>query len=102
MCGRYRLSRRKEYIAKHFGVDLDEVDWEPRYNIAPTQQVPVVRQDREGPIRYASTVRWGLIPYWATDATIGAKMINVRSETVATKPAFRESMRRRRCLVPAD
>ena len=101
MCGRYRLSRRKQLIAEYFDADY-EGEWEPRYNIAPTQQVPVVRQDRKEPVRRASTMRWGLIPYWATDASIGARTINARSETAATKPAFRESLQRRRCLIPAD
>jgi putative SOS response-associated peptidase YedK len=96
------LSRRKEYLAKHFGVDPDEMDWEPRYNIAPTQQIPVVRQDHKEPIRHASMMRWGLIPYWAKDPSIGGRTINARAETVATRPAFRDSLERRRCLIPAD
>lgn len=102
MCGRYRLSRGKEALANHFGVDPDDIDWEPRYNIAPTQQVLVIRPDRKQPIRHASTMRWGLIPHWATDPAIGVQTINARSETIATKPAFRESIQKRRCLVPAD
>ena len=102
MCGRYRLSRRKEYLAKHFGVDPGEMDWEPRYNIAPTQLVPVLRQDRKEPVRHASMMRWGFIPYWAKDPSIGARTINARAETAATRPAFRESLERRRCLIPAD
>jgi putative SOS response-associated peptidase YedK len=102
MCGRYRLSRSKEALARHFGVDPDEVDWEPRYNIAPTQQVCVVRQDRKEPVRHASMMRWGLIPSWAKDPSIGARTINARAETVAARPAFRESLERRRCLIPAD
>jgi putative SOS response-associated peptidase YedK len=102
MCGRYRLSRRKQVLAEHFGADYADGEWEPRYNVAPTQHVPVVRQDAEEPIRHISPMRWGLIPYWATDAGIGARMINARSETVAVKPAFREPIEKRRCLVPAD
>ena len=64
MCGRYRLSRRKQLIAEHFET-VDETDWKPRYNLAPTQNVGIVRQDREHPVRKFSLVRWGLIPYWA-------------------------------------
>jgi putative SOS response-associated peptidase YedK len=101
MCGRYRLSRSKEVLAEHFDVEPDD-DWQPRYNIAPTQSVPVIRQHPEQPKRLGSRMQWGLIPFWAKDPNIGFKMINARAETVATKPAFRESLRKRRCLIPAD
>src|SRR5271157_5751193 len=101
MCGRYRLTRRKQLIAKYFDTD-NEVDWEPRYNIAPSQPVGIIRQDPSRPQRYFSLARWGLIPSWASDASIGFKTINARSETVADKPAFREAFKNRRCLVPAD
>jgi putative SOS response-associated peptidase YedK len=101
MCGRYRLSRRKEFLAEHFDVEPDE-DWEPRYNIAPSQSVPVIRQHPEESKRLGSSMRWGLIPFWAKDPSIGSKMINARAETVATKPAFRDALKKRRCLIPAD
>jgi putative SOS response-associated peptidase YedK len=101
MCGRYRLSRRKQLIAEYFDT-VDEIDSEPRYNIAPTQNVGIIRQDRQQPVRKFSLVRWGLIPYWAKDPSIGQKMINARSETVVDKPAFREAFQSRRCLLPAD
>jgi len=101
MCGRYRLSRRKQILEEHFDVVSGEEDWSPRYNIAPTQLVPVIRQHPKEPRRDLSLVRWGLIPSWAKDAS-GAAMINARSETAATLPAFREGLQRRRCLVPAD
>ena len=101
MCGRYRLSRRKQLIAEYFDT-VNELDWEPRYNIAPTQNVGIIRHDRTQPVRKFSLVRWGLIPYWAKDPSIGQKMINARSETVLDKPAFREAFQNRRCLVPAD
>ena len=68
----------------------------------PTQNVPVIRQDPEQPKRLGSRMRWGLIPFWAKEPSIGFKMINARAETVATKPAFREAIRKRRCLIPAD
>jgi putative SOS response-associated peptidase YedK len=101
MCGRYRLSRSKELLAEHFNVEPDD-DWEPRYNIAPSQNVPVIRQHPDEPKRLGSQMRWGLIPAWAKDASIGFKMINARAETVATKPACRDVLRKRRCLIPAD
>jgi putative SOS response-associated peptidase YedK len=101
MCGRYRLSKRKQLIEEYFET-ANEVDWEPRYNIAPSQDVGIIRQDSSRPHREFSQVRWGLIPYWAKEASIGHKMINARSETVADKPAFREAFKNRRCLVPAD
>jgi putative SOS response-associated peptidase YedK len=101
MCGRYRLSRRKQFIQEYFDT-TDEVDWEPRYNIAPSQSVPVIRQDPAKPERRFSLARWGLIPYWAKDSSIGYKLINARSETVGSKPAFREAFESRRCLIPAD
>jgi putative SOS response-associated peptidase YedK len=103
VCGRYRLSRRKELLAEYFETDLSDFDnWEPRHNIEPTQPVPVVRQySREEPPRL-SLLRWGLIPSWAKDTGIGAQTINARSETVASKPSFRDPLRKQRCLVPAD
>lgn len=64
VCGRYRLSRRKEVLAEYFGADFSEMDWQPRYNVAPTQAVPVLRRDPQGALR-ASQMRWGLIPSWA-------------------------------------
>ena len=101
MCGRYRLSRRKQLIAEYFEID-NEVDWEPRYNIAPSQPVVVIRQDLSRPERHFSLARWGLIPSWATDASIGFQTINARAETVAIKRAFRDAFVSRRCLLPAD
>ena len=101
MCGRYRLSRRAEVLAA-YDAEYEGVDWDAHYNIAPTQNVPVIRQDAKAPIRRASLMRWGLIPPWAKDSTIGARMINARAETAAQKPAFRESLASRRCLIPAD
>ena len=101
MCGRYRLTAKECYLRDHFGLD-GEVSWQPRWNIAPRQQVPVVRQDRKEPKRTFALLRWGLIPFWAKDASIGFKTINAMSETAADKPAFRDAMRQRRCLIPAD
>ena len=102
MCGRYRLSRRKQIIEEHFDTVSGDEDWSPRYNVAPTQPVPIIRQHRKEPRRELSLVRWGLIPWWAKDASNSALMINARSETAATKPAFRDALKSKRCIVPAD
>jgi putative SOS response-associated peptidase YedK len=92
MCGRFRLSRVSK-LAERFDIEPDD-DWVPRYNIAPTQNILVIRQHPEEPKRFGSQVRWGLIPFWAKDASVGYKMINARAETVATKPAVREALRK--------
>lgn len=87
---------------EHFDTVSDGCEWSPRYNIAPTQLVPVVRQNQGEPFRELSLMRWGLIPSWEKDSSGAARMINARSETVAMKPAFREALQSRRCVVPAD
>lgn len=103
MCGRYRLSKRKKIVEEHFDIPTDDSDdWIPRYNIAPTQPVPVIRQNPKEPIRKLSLLRWGLIPSWAKNASGAARMINARSETARTQSAFRDPIKFRRCLVPAD
>jgi putative SOS response-associated peptidase YedK len=102
MCGRYRLTAKERYIAEHFGVDEEEVHWTPRYNVAPTQEVAVIRQDSKEPKRHFSLMRWGLIPYWSKDASMAARTINAMAETVAEKPTFRDAVRKHRCLIPAD
>jgi putative SOS response-associated peptidase YedK len=102
MCGRYRLTSRENEIAEYFDITSD-VEWAPRYNIAPSQQVAVIRQRRrdEQGVREFCQMRWGLIPYWAKDP-LGFKTINAMSETASSKPAFREAMKWRRCLIPAN
>lgn len=102
MCGRYRLSRRKQVLAEQFDAIPFDDEWEPRYNIAPTQPVPVIRQHSKEPRRVLSLMRWGLIPSWSKDASGAARMINARSETARTLPAFRDALKLRRCLIPAD
>ena len=102
MCGRYRLSRHKEIVEAHFDAISGDEAWTPRYNIAPTQPIPVIRQHPKEPRRELSLMRWGLVPHWAKDISGSATMINARSETAATRPAFRDPMRLRRCLIPAD
>jgi putative SOS response-associated peptidase YedK len=101
ICGRYRLSRRAEVLATYYA-ECEGVDWDARYNIAPTQIVPVIRHDPRQAVRRVSLMRWGLIPSWAKDTTIGVRMINAQAETAAEKPAFKEPLERRRCLIPAD
>src|ERR1700739_1161304 len=102
MCGRFRLSRRKQLIEEYFDTSPWDDDWSPRYNIAPTQLVPVIRQHPREPIRQISIMKWGLIPHWAKAASGSASTINARSEPAATKPAFRDPLKFRRCLIPAD
>jgi putative SOS response-associated peptidase YedK len=102
VCGRYRLSRRKQIIEEHFDSVSGEEDWIPRYNVAPTQPVPLIRQNPKEPVRELSLMRWGLIPSWAKDPSFAAGMINARSESASTKPAFRDALKSRRCLIPAD
>jgi putative SOS response-associated peptidase YedK len=102
MCGRYRLSRRKELIEEHFDAISGEEDWSPRYNIAPTQLVVVIRQSPKKSIRELSLMRWGLVPSQAKDLSGAARMINARAESVTENPAFREALKLRRCLLPAD
>ncbi len=101
MCGRYSLTTPVEAMARVFGFPGPWPNLPPRYNIAPTQTVPVLRAAAGGGVELAQ-VRWGLVPSWAKDPSAGARMINARAETVAGKPAFRAAFRRRRCLVPAD
>jgi len=102
MCGRYRLSRRKQLVEEYFDTTPWEEDWNPRFNIAPTQPVPVIRQHPKEAVRQLSVMKWGLIPHWAKDPSIAMSTINAKSETAATKPAFRDPLKFRRCLIPAD
>jgi len=101
MCGRFTLTDPDADLAVQF--NLPEMpDLQPRYNIAPTQPVAAVRVASRGADREMVLLHWGLIPFWAKDPDMGARMINARSETVAEKPAFRAAFRKRRCLVVAD
>jgi putative SOS response-associated peptidase YedK len=100
MCGRYAFFSPAEAVRRVFGV-ADAPALEARYNIAPTQAVPVVRETRPGQ-REVALLHWGLVPSWAKEKSIGNRMINARAETLAEKPAFRRAFRERRCLVLAD
>ena len=111
MCGRYASSRRPEDLVEEFEIDRVEVPeaLPPDYNVAPTKQVyavvqrPVGAGDEPGPTeRQLRTVKWGLVPFWAKDPSVGNRMINARMETVHEKPAYRRPFASRRCLLPAD
>jgi putative SOS response-associated peptidase YedK len=99
MCGRYALHSSPEVVALMFG--LSEIPaCTPRYNIAPASQILIIRNNEAAAV--ASHVRWGLVPHWAKDPSIGARMNNARAESVAEKPSFRDAYRKRRCLIPAN
>jgi putative SOS response-associated peptidase YedK len=121
MCGRYASARTRIELLEEFEVERDRVSepLEPDYNVAPTKGVyavltrrPRERQDTDEPApgeapapaeaRELRVVRWGLVPFWAKDPSIGSRMINARAETVSVKPSFRRAFARRRCLLPAD
>lgn len=100
MCGRFALKAPPAKLKVLF--ELDEVaDYAPRYNIPPGTDIPVIRQSPEGG-RVLHLLRWGLVPHWAKDPSIGNKLNNARAETVAEKASFREAFKRRRCLIPAS
>jgi putative SOS response-associated peptidase YedK len=99
MCGRFAQRTDSKKLAKAFGAyEVPAV--EPRYNIAPTQDILGVVQSEDG--REVTLYKWGLIPSWAKDKSMGSRLINARSETVGEKPAFREAFKKRRCIIPAD
>src|SRR5687767_12234721 len=100
MCGRYALHANPDVVALQFALDAVP-EFKPSYNICPSREILVVRQNREAR-RVAERFRWGLVPHWAKDAAIGNKLANARGDTVADKPAFRDAFRARRCLVPAS
>jgi putative SOS response-associated peptidase YedK len=99
MCGRFAFYSPHEAVTRLFGV-VGAPPIEPRYNIAPTQFIATVRE--AGGPRELAMLSWGLVPSWAKDKSIGARMINARSETLTEKPSFRNAYRRRRCLILAD
>jgi len=100
MCGRFTLHTDLSQIQKAFQLDRVALESEPSYNVAPTQSVlAVVRQEGENVL---ARMRWGLVPSWAKDMSIGSKMINARAETLAEKPSFKRLLKSRRCLVVAD
>jgi putative SOS response-associated peptidase YedK len=101
MCGRYTNKAKKEEIEQEFKVIIGQDQlFQPRYNIAPTQIVPVVLESKGE--RIINQLKWGLIPSWAKDDSLAAKMINARAETLIEKPSFRTAFRSSRCLIPAS
>ena len=100
MCGRYSLSKPIKTLKDHFRAIAAEMDHNKRYNIAPSQSVPVVITGEQQPEIHV--MRWGLVPSWAKDPALGNRLINARAETVHEKPSFKSSLRKQRCLVPAD
>jgi putative SOS response-associated peptidase YedK len=101
MCGRYSLTADLDHLVAHFQATARLAGLLPRYNIAPSQSVVIVRNQPETQERELSSVHWGLIPSWAKDPKIGNRLINARAETLSEKPSFRAAFRRRRCLLPA-
>ena len=99
MCGRFTLHHTTQETVERFEVEQATIEFEPRYNIAPSQPVAVVLQQEE---RSLEAFKWGLVPFWAKDPKIGNRMINARSETLAEKPAYKTALKRRRCLIPAS
>jgi putative SOS response-associated peptidase YedK len=99
MCGRFAQRSDPKRLAKEFKVaEVPQI--EARYNIAPTQEILAVRELGDG--REMAFFKWGLVPSWAKDVSMGARLINARSETVEEKPSFREAFKKRRCIIPAD
>jgi putative SOS response-associated peptidase YedK len=98
MCSRYTLTHNREKIIKRFGVKMAD-NWKPRYNIAPSQEMIVITN--ASPDK-ASLFRWGFIPNWSNDEKVGFTMFNARAENILSKALFRESIRSKRCLIPAD
>jgi putative SOS response-associated peptidase YedK len=101
VCGRYVVTTPGEVLAELFELD-EKPHLAPRYNVAPTQEVAIVRARAGGNGRELALVQWGLVPFWAKEKGIGNKLINARAETLAEKPAYRDSFKKRRCLIPAD
>ena len=108
MCGRFSSTSSPAALAAAFRVDevLVEEGLPERFNVAPTDRVYAVtertRDDTSGPVRTLEVLRWGLVPSWAKDPSAGARMINARADTVATKPAFRSAFATRRAVIPLD
>jgi len=101
MCGRYVSVSSPSLLASYFGAEeVRTEDVEANYNVTPRAEVPIVAVSRE--VRVLDRVRWGLVPFWAKDVSIGDKLINARAETVAEKPAYRRAFERKRCIIPAD
>ncbi len=99
MCGRFSLKSTIKAIEDEFSIETSDIDFQPRYNIAPTQNIAAIIKDET---RKLTALRWGLIPSWAKDTAIGNRMINARAETLLEKPSFKDAFKKRRCLIIAD
>src|SRR5216684_8339871 len=104
MCGRAKLETDVSEIRNAFRIppEYSTPNFAPSWNVAPTDNLPIVRYDPKAEARTLDLMRWGLVPYWAKDLKIGLSTINAMAETVDTKPVFREAFKRRRCIVPVD
>jgi putative SOS response-associated peptidase YedK len=100
MCGRFVGFNTLEMLQTHFPIDVANVQVKPNYNVAPTQEILAIAR-HEGK-NHLKNFHWGLVPSWAKDLSIGSRLINARSETVATKPSFRTAFKERRCLIPSN
>jgi len=100
MCGRFTLFSSPRELQRFFNAHPTAFEMHPNYNVAPTQEIPVVVQREDA--RHIKKCHWGLVPFWAKDTSIGSRMINARVETVTSKPAFRAALKQRRCLIPAN
>ena len=100
MCGRFARYSLSRELERHFNSRPSSIEIQPSYNVAPAQELPVIvlQQDE----RHIKKRRWGLVPFWAKDISIGARMINARAETLSSKPAFKAALKHRRCLIPAN
>lgn len=101
MCGRFTLTADLDFLIERFQIDYPiAFEYRPRYNIAPSQEVTVVIRGEQG--NKMGELRWGFVPFWAKDPSIGYKMINARSETAGTKASFKQALQKQRCLILAD
>ncbi len=103
MCGRFALATEKKILEMLYQLIIrDDFELRPRYNISPSQQITVCRLSPQGGKKELAAMKWGLVPFWAEDQSIGSRLINARSETAASKPSFRDAFKKRRILIPAS
>ena len=100
MCGRFARYSLSRELERYFNAQSPSFEIQPNYNVAPTQEIPVIIQHEDD--RHIKKRHWGLVPFWAKDTSIGSRMINARVETITSKPAFRAAIKQRRCLIPAN
>src|SRR3712207_6797452 len=99
MCGRYTLQHSTEDVAKRFGVQETLFPLTPRYNVAQSQQIAIITQERAFGVRYLEGYQWGLLPFWVQEPEVVQHLINARAESVTEKPAFKHAFVRRRCII---